>query len=135
MRFARLLLPFLLLVSPVSAINATPVFRLDQYGYMPINLFIFIMSIAVITLIVSYRWNDEMCGAIAIATWFMSMWTSRAIDYLTGTIALSADTISISHTIYHPEILTVFCAICFVISILNEIRIYVLAKQTGESSE
>lgn len=125
------LLPLLLLISPVSAVTATPVVHLDQTGYMPSALFMFILGIAVVTLIFSYHFNDEMCGAIAIATWFITMWTSRAIDFMSGTIALDSTTISVTHAIYHPEIITILSIVCFIIAILNEVRIYVLSGQAS----
>lgn len=76
-----------------------------------------------------------MCGAIAIATWFMAMWTSRVIDFFSGTVMDTSTTISVTHTIYHPEIVTVFSAICFIIAILNEIRIYVLSQRENPMGE
>ena len=130
MRLLRPILPALLLlvVSPASAVNVTSVTHLDQTGYMPSSLFMVVLLIAIATLVISYRYNDEMCGAIAIVTWFVAMWTSRAIDYTSGTVMDTSSNINVAHTIYHPEILTVFCLICFVISILNELRIYLLSQ-------
>jgi hypothetical protein len=117
------LLSALFFVQSVSAETVKPLTIIDQRGYIPSGLFMFIMAVALISLVASYRWNDEMTGFISIMASFAAMWTSRAVDYVTGVAV---------NTIYHPDILTVITGICFVLSLLNVYRIYLLSKQDGQ---
>ena len=103
---------------------------LDQTGYMPSGLFMFILAVLFVSLVVSYRWNDEMAGFVSIGSGFMAIWTSRSVDYVTG-VVYSSSTTTVVHTIYRPDIITLFAGICFVLAILNILRIYVLSKQGG----
>lgn len=125
-----------------SHYNRTEV--LDQAGYIPLELFLFIAVSALVTLCVAYRFADEMCGMLSIIFSFAAMLASRVIDKVTsygvtsqvaltnaqGTAVQSHEYVSMeSHTIYHPEVLTIIFAICFILSILNIYRIYLLSKQ------
>jgi hypothetical protein len=126
------LLSALFFVQSVSAETVKPLTIIDQRGYIPSGLFMFIMAVALVSLVASYRWNDEMTGFISIMASFAAMWTSRAVDYVTGVAVNSSADITVVHTIYHPDILTVITGICFVLSLLNVYRIYLLAKQDGQ---
>jgi len=130
MRKVFLLLVILALITPLaSAATAAPYILLDQRGYMPSGLFMFISAVALVSLVASYRWLDEMCGFISIATSFIMMWTSRTIDYVTGVAIDSTSAISVVHTIYKPDTITLFAGICFVLALLNLYRLYILSKQ------
>ena len=127
----QFLLPFIpmALIAPASA-AVEQVRVLDQTGYMPSGLFMFILAVLFVSLVVSYRWNDEMAGFVSIGSGFMAIWTSRSVDYVTG-VVYSSSTTTVVHTIYRPDIITLFAGICFVLAILNILRIYVLSKQGG----
>ena len=122
------LIALLCCTSAVSAATVTPITVLDQRGYMPSGLFMLLIVIMLATLVVAYRYNDEMCGFISIGVSFMVLWTSRAVDYVTG-VSTDSATITVIHTIYQPDIITVFAGICFVLAFLNVYRIYLLSKQ------
>jgi len=130
MRRLGLLLPFLL-VSPVSAANVTQKVLIEQNGYIPSWLFLFVASVAISALIVGYRYKDDMCSLIAIMFSFISMWTSRAIDSVTGVGIDTTSTITVVHTIYHTEIITVACLVLFILSLLNGYLVYTLSKRSA----
>jgi len=115
-------------VHPATAAT-NQIYVLDQTGYIPSGLFMFISVIAVATLIAAYRWVDDMCGILSVAASFMLLWTSRMVDYATGVVVNSDSSISVIHTVYKPDILTAFGIVCLVLAILNGYRIYVLSKQ------
>lgn len=115
------------MASPVSA-AVEQIRVIDQTGYMPSGLFMFILAVLFCSLVISYRYNDEMSAFISIGTGFMAMWTSRMVDYVTG-VSYTSSTTTVVHTIYRPDIITLFSGICFVLAILNTYRIYVLSKQ------
>ena len=130
MRKIFLLLVLLLAIIGIgSAQTVQPFTILDQRGYMPSGLFLFIAAVAILALVVSYRWKDEMVGLIAIIASFVMLWTSRAVDYVTGITIDASSNVTIVHTIYHPEILTVVSGILFVLAILNEYLLYLQWKQ------
>ena len=130
MRKILILLAILLAVTSASARTIEQNAVIDQRGYMPSGLFMFISAVALISLVISYRWNDEMCGFISVAMSFVMLWTSRAVDYVTGiTVNSSSSDVVIVHTIYHPEILTVIAIFCFLLSLANLYRIYLISQQ------
>jgi len=128
----KYILPLLapILISPASA-AVEQIRVLDQTGYMPSGLFMFMLAVMFISLVVSYRYNDEMAGFVSLGAGFICVWTSRAVDYITG-ISYTSTTTTVVHTIYRPDILTVFSGICFVLALLNLYRVYVLSKATGQ---
>lgn len=136
MRKILILLVLCAMIAPLaSAITANQVVVLDQRGYMPSGLFIFVFATALVSLVISYHWDDEMSGFIAIMTAFAAMWTSRAIDYVTGVSMNVAGDINIVHTIYKPDIMTLMALILFIISLLNEYRIYVLYSNAKQDNQ
>lgn len=118
----------LLVLAPASA-YVEQVNVLDQRtDVMPSGLFMFFAAVAVISLVVAYRWNDEMAEFIALAAGFIVMWTSRHIDYTTG-IAYNTTTTTVVHTIVQPDIATLFGGICFLLALFNLLRLILLSRQ------
>lgn len=130
MRKILLLLTSLILIPFTSATTASEITLLDQHGYMPSSLFMFIAVVTMATIILAYKWLDDMCAIISVAAGFVMLWTSRSIDYVTGIAIDSTSTIVVVHTVYKPDIISLFAGICFVLALLNAYRLYVLSKAT-----
>lgn len=103
------------------------VYILNTKGYTPVGLFMFIYAVLIALLIISYHWNDELSGALAIGAGLIAMWTSRSVDYVDG-IAVTSGTTTVVHSIFQPDIFTVFALIMFILAILNLYRIWLVEK-------
>lgn len=129
MRIVILLLTIAILAAPASAV-VQQVNVLDQRtDVMPWWLFEFFAALTVITLIIGYRYNDEMSGFLALGAGFITAWSSRHIDEVSG-ISYNSTAPTVIHTTYQPDIATIFGIICFILAFANLVRLYVLSKKT-----
>ncbi len=137
MRRLFLIAATLVLLAPsVSAVTVSASTLLEQNGYIPSNIFMFMFALAIVTLVASYRYSDDMCGIIAIMASFITMWTSRTIDYVTGVAIDSTSQVTVIHTLYHNELVTISALIVFILSLLNGYRIYLkINSDSGRGDE